>query len=151
MRRDTNCAQCGSAYLPCEQLARNAKKQWSDDINTSITTQLKDALKELLPSLPKAAQEKLKTSFPGLVQMKPSKPTFLAQQQKLVQMTKKIEKQGQMAAQARVKADSEFQKLLELKQEHRKLKQEMTAPPVTNTTGASAAGGSGGRVIQSRA
>ena len=57
MRRDTNCAQCGSAYLPCEQLARNAKKQWSDDINTSITTQLKDALKELLPSLPKAAGE----------------------------------------------------------------------------------------------
>ena len=45
-------------------------------------------------------------------------------------MNKKIEKQGHVAAQA----DSEFQKLLELKQEHRKFKQEMTAPPVTSTT-----------------
>ena len=131
MKGDTNCAQCGSAYSPCEQLARNAKKQWSDDSTTSITTQLKDVFKELFPSLSKAAQEKLKTSFLPLIKTpEPSKPTFLAQHQKLFQMNKKIEKQGHVAAQA----DSEFQKLLELKQEHRKFKQEMTAPPVTSTT-----------------
>ena len=48
-------------------------------------------------------------------------------------MTKKIEKQGQVAAQARVKADSEFEKLLELQQEHQKLKQEMTAKKSAGT------------------
>ena len=74
MRVGTNCAQCGSAYPPYEQLTRNAEKQWSDD---SITTQLKDVFKELFPSLPKAAQEKLKTSFPALIQTpEPSKPHF---------------------------------------------------------------------------
>ena len=63
MKGDTSCAECGSAF---EQHAGNAKKQWSDDTITSCTTQLE------------AAQEKLKTSFPGLVQTpEPSKPTFL--------------------------------------------------------------------------
>ena len=43
-------------------------------------------------------------------------------------MNKKIEKQGHVAAQARIIADTEFEKVLVLKQEYQKLKQEMTAP-----------------------
>ena len=82
MKGDTKCAECGSAYPPYEQ---HARKQWSDDSITSITTQLKDVFKELFPSLPEAAQEKLKTSFPGLVQtLEAPKSTFLALQQKLL-------------------------------------------------------------------
>ena len=40
---------------------------------------------------------------------------------------------GQVAAQSRIKADTDFEKLLELKQEHPKLKQEMTAPDLANS------------------
>ena len=40
-----------------------------------MTTQLKDVFKEILPSFTEIAQEKLKTSFPGLIQRpEPSKP-----------------------------------------------------------------------------
>ena len=63
MRGDTNCAECGSWYRPYE---KNANKQRNDN---SIATQLKDVFKLIFPSLPKVVQEKLKTSFPGLIQM----------------------------------------------------------------------------------
>ena len=56
--------------------AKNGKKQWNVD---SITTQLEDVFKEIFPCLPEAAQEKILSSFPGLVQTpEPSKPTFLS-------------------------------------------------------------------------
>ena len=132
MKGDTKCADCGSAYPPYEQ---HTRKQWSDDTITSITTKLKDVFKELFPSLPEAAQEKLKTSFPRLVQtLEAPKSTFLALQQKLFLFVKKIEKQGHVAAQSRIKADTEFEKLLELKQEYQKLKQEVVAPDITDNS-----------------
>ena len=131
MKGGTNCAECGSAYPPHEKDAKNAKKQWSDN---SIATQLKDVFKEIVPSLPEVVQEKLKTSFPGSLQpLEAPKPTFLAQQQAIFQMNQKIEKQSLVATQARMKADTEFDKLLALKQEYQKLKQELTAFTVTST------------------
>ena len=45
----------------------------------------------------------------------------------------KIQKQGHVATQARMKADTEFDKLLTLKQEHQKLKQELAVRTVTST------------------
>ena len=77
-----------------------------------MTMHLKDVFKEIFPSLPEVAQEKLKKSFAGLIHLPaPSKPTFLAQQQKLHQMEQKIARQGQAVTQLRERYDTEFGKL----------------------------------------
>ena len=39
-----------------------------------------------------------------------------------------------MVAQSRIKADTEFEKLLELKPEYQKLKQEVVAPDITDNS-----------------
>ena len=48
-------------------------------------------------------------------------------------MNLKIEKQSHVAPQARMKADTEFDKLLALNQEHQKLMQKLTTLTVTST------------------
>ena len=127
IKGDTNCAECGSKYLPYE---RNARAQQNDN----AFTLLKDLFKEVLPQLSEAAREKLKIPNSGPSQaLEPSTPTFLALQQKLHQMNLKIEKQAHQVTQARLKADNEFEKLIALKQEYLKLKQELAVPYVTNT------------------
>ena len=143
MNGETNCTECGGAYTP---YGMNAKKQWSDDYeyranyysqqwyDYNIATQLKDIFKEIFPCFPEAAQEKLKTSFPGL--LRPSEtpnPTFLEHQQTLYRLDEKIEKQRHAASPPRMKAEKEFEKLLALKQEYQKLEQDLEAHTVTST------------------
>ena len=90
---------------------------------------LKELFKEILPQLPMEAQQKLKTSYPGLVQMpETSKPSFLAEQQRLAQMAAKIDKQGVQASQAKIRYQTEFDKLVALKQEYQRVLLETTAP-----------------------
>ena len=120
MKGDTNCAECGCKYPPYE---KHAKKQTSNN-DMSL---MKELFKEILLQLPMEAQEKLKTSCPGLVQVpETSKPSFLAQQQRLAQMAVKIDK-------AKIRHQTEFDKLDALKQEYQRVLLETTAP-ATDTT-----------------
>ena len=105
---ETNCAECGGVYTP---IVMKAKKQWSDDYEYhakycshqwyyhNSATQLKYISREIFPCLPEAAQEKLKTSFPGLIRpSETSKRTFVEHQQTLYRLEKKTEKQGHAAS-----------------------------------------------------
>ena len=123
MEGDTNCGKCGCKYLTCE---RNAWRQQNDNA--------KDLFKEVLQQLSEAAREKLKIPLLRPSQaLEPSKPTFRALQQKLHQMNLKMDKQAHQVTQAHVKADTEFEKLIALKQEYLRLQQELAMPYVTNT------------------
>ena len=52
---------------------KHAKKQWNDNV---LAAQLKDLFKDILPTLPEVAREKLKTAILGLVQTpEASKPS----------------------------------------------------------------------------
>ena len=130
MKGDTNCAECGSAYRPHEKYAKNAKKQWNDN----AMTQIKDVVKEILPTLPEAAQEKLKTSFRGLPAARGPKADLLGATAEASPDGQEDRETGQVAAQSCIKADTDFEKFLDLKQEHQKLKQEMAAPDFTSST-----------------
>ena len=90
---------------------------------------IKELFKEILALLPTESQEKIKTSYHGLIHAPESpKPSFLDQQQRLAQMALKIKKQGVQAAHAKPKYETEFDKLVAMKQEYQKVLNETTAP-----------------------
>ena len=78
------------------------------------------------------AQEKLKSSLPELIQMPRALETDLPGATAEAPDEREDRETGHVATQARTKADNELDKLLVLKQEYHKLKQEVSAPDVTN-------------------